>query len=167
MATVPRLSAPASLDDMLLARLAMLIGSAGSLVKRLCEAQFGITRREWGVLARVAQGDGPTSSELALQMHTDRARTSRAISSLVAKKLIARARHRQRKALVLTDTGRALYEGILPHTRSIHHELLGALDGPADVQRLAEMIGALQAQADRMVARRQVDAGVAPVRRPG
>ena len=47
----PRLSAPQGLDDLLLYRLSRLLGVAGAPVIRLCEGQFGITRREWRVLA--------------------------------------------------------------------------------------------------------------------
>ena len=50
-----RLAQPAALDDLLLYRLSRLLSVGGSMVIRLCEGRFGITRREWRVIARLAQ----------------------------------------------------------------------------------------------------------------
>ena len=50
-----RLASPGSLDDLLLYRINRLLSVAGSMVIRLCEGRFGITRREWRVLALLAQ----------------------------------------------------------------------------------------------------------------
>ena len=47
----------ASVDDMLLYRLSHLTGAAGAMVVRLCEGGYGITRREWGVLAHLHDHD--------------------------------------------------------------------------------------------------------------
>ena len=46
-----RLTQPKSLDDMLLYVLWQLQAAARRPVVRLCEAEFGITRREWRMLA--------------------------------------------------------------------------------------------------------------------
>src|SRR6187455_3805970 len=81
---------PAGLDDLLLYKLSRLLAVGGSMVIRLCEGRFGITRREWRVIARLAQQQELLSSELADSIQLDRARTSRAVSSLVAKKLVRR-----------------------------------------------------------------------------
>ena len=152
-----RLDQPATLDDLLLYRLARLTASAGSMVIRLCEGRFGITRREWRVLALLAQQPGLMSSQLAERAQLDRARTSRAVTSLVAKQLIARQAgeaDRRQARLALTPEGHALYEQLFPLIRGIHHELLGALDaGQLDVldeslQRLQSRAESLAAQAD-------------------
>ena len=79
----------ASVEDMLLYRLSHLTGSAGAMVVRLCEGGYGITRREWGVLAQLhGQPEGVLPSVLAERMQRDRARTSRALSALQAKGLV-------------------------------------------------------------------------------
>ena len=39
------------LDDLLLYRLSRLLSVAGSMVIKLCEGRFGITRREWRLIA--------------------------------------------------------------------------------------------------------------------
>src|SRR6476620_3398241 len=125
-----RLDQPAALDDLLLYRLARLTAAAGSMVIRLCEGRFGITRREWRVIALLAQHQGLLSSQLAERAQLDRARTSKAVTSLVAKKLLrrqTRAADRRQASLELTDAGRALYEALDPMVLEINGELLAGL----------------------------------------
>lgn len=154
----PRLGQPSTLDDVLLYRLSRLLGTAGSMVIRLCEGSFGITRREWRVIALLAQDEGLLSSELALRAQLDRARTSKAITSLVGKKLLVRqtrAGDRRQAALALTDAGRALYEVLFPLVREINRDLLSCLS-PDNVARLDAALDALQLQAEAMVAQAEL-----------
>ena len=148
-----RLRQPRDLDDLLLYRLARLLAVGGSMVIRLCEGRFGITRREWRVIARLAQEQELLSSELAERIQLDRARTSRAITSLVAKKLLRRqagVADRRQARLALTGEGRALYDALFPLVCEINQGLLASLTA-ADVQRLDRALAAMQQQADRMV----------------
>lgn len=150
-----RLLSPAAIDDLLLYRLSRLLAVGGSVVVRLCEGVYGITRREWRVLALLAREEGLLSSQLAERAQLDRARTSRAITSLVAKKLAARhvGRGDRRQArIVLTTAGRALYEDMFPRVLEVNRELLAALK-PAQAEALDEVLDRLQARADEIVAR--------------
>jgi DNA-binding MarR family transcriptional regulator len=149
-----RLAQPASLDDVLLYRMSRLLATAGSMVIRLCEGTYGITRREWRIIALLAQDEGLLSSQLAQRAQLDRARTSKAITSLVAKKLLRRetsAADRRQAALALTDSGRALYAQLFPQVLEINRELLAALPG-REVESLDQALDALQQRADAMVA---------------
>jgi DNA-binding MarR family transcriptional regulator len=150
-----RLALPHGIDDLLLYRVNRMLSVAGSMVIRLCEGRFGITRREWRVLALLAQEQGLLSSQLAERAQLDRARTSRAVTSLVAKKLVRRdtgTSDRRQARLALTPAGKALYQELFPLVHGINVELLEVLS-PADVRRLDGMLDALQARADRMVQR--------------
>jgi DNA-binding MarR family transcriptional regulator len=154
----PRLAAPHSLDDVLLYRISRLLSTAGSMVIRLCEGSFGITRREWRLIALLAQEDGVLSSQLAQRAQLDRARTSRAVTSLVAKKLIQRAAgpaDRREVRLTLTEAGRGLYAELFPLVLQINGELLSVLT-PAQVKAIDGGLEALQAQAEAMVSRAQL-----------
>jgi DNA-binding MarR family transcriptional regulator len=147
------LRTPAGLDDLLLYKLSRLLAVGGSMVIRLCEGRFGITRREWRVIARLAQEQELLSSELAERIQLDRARTSRAVSSLVAKKLVRRqtgVADRRQARLALTEKGRALHQALFPLVCEINRGLLAPLSA-AEVRRLDGMLGALQGQADAMV----------------
>lgn len=154
MAKPPRLVALQSLDDLLLYRISRLLGVAGGMVTRLCEGRFGITRREWRVLAVLAQHDGLLSSALAAHAQLDRARTSRAVSSLQAKHLLRRevqASDLRKARLSLTEQGRALYDALFPLTARINQELLAAL-APAEVAQLETMLNRLQDRAHTLAA---------------
>src|SRR3569623_1591434 len=149
----PRLAAPGSLDDVLLYRMSRLRSTAGSMVIRLCEGSFGITRREWRLIALLAQEEGVLSSQLAKRAQLDRARTSRAVTSLVAKKLIRRTpgpADRREVRLALTEAGRNLYSRMFPLVRGINHELLSVLT-PAQLRTVDRGLDALQLRADAML----------------
>lgn len=144
---------PSGLDDLLLYKLSRLLAVAGSMVIRLCEGRFGITRREWRVIARLAQEQELLSSELAERIQLDRARTSRAVSSLVAKKLVRRqvdAADRRQAHVALTEKGRALHRALFPLVCEINQSLLAPL-AAEDVRRLEEMLEQMQQRATELV----------------
>lgn len=143
---------PQGIDDMLLYRLGRVLATAGSLVVRLCEGEFGITRREWRVLGQLGKRDGILSSELAEVAQLDRARTSRAVTGLAAKQLVVRvprANDRRQVTLHLTAAGRAMYEAVLPRVTAIHQELVAPLS-PEQAEQLDALLVVLQRQADAM-----------------
>ena len=145
----------ASVDDMLLYRLSHLTGAAGAMVVRLCEGGYGITRREWGVLAQLhGQPQGVLPSVLAERMQRDRARTSRALSALQAQGLAPRVvlPHDRRSVRVsLTAAGEALYDELMPQVQSINARILEVLD-PAQKQALDGTLQLLRLQARRLLA---------------
>jgi DNA-binding MarR family transcriptional regulator len=151
---MPATREPAGLDDLLLYKLSRLLSVGGSMVIRLCEGRFGITRREWRVLARLAQEGELLSSELADRVRLDRARTSRAVSSLVAKKLVRReagTADRRQARLALTDKGRSLHEAMFPLVCEINRGLLAPLSA-SEARQLDGMLSRLQDRAEDMVA---------------
>lgn len=142
------------LDDLLLYRLSRLLAVAGSMVIRLCEGRFGITRREWRLIAVLASRGELGSSQLAEHAQLDRARTSKAVGSLVAKRLVSRtalAGDRRQVRLGLTATGQALYDELFPLVTRINAELMGTLDAD-DAARFDDALHRLQAHAETMVA---------------
>ncbi len=148
-----RLAHPSALDDLLLYRTNRLLGVAGGMVTRLCEGRFGITRREWRVLAQLAHEGGLLSSQLAERAQLDRARTSRAVTSLVAKGLVHRQTQpgdRRQAMLALTPAGTALHGAMFPLVCDINRELLAWLD-EAQVAQLDQMLDVLQKRADQLV----------------
>lgn len=148
----PRLTQPETLDDLLLYRLSRLQAAAGGVVVRYCEGQFGITRREWRILAMLATRGPMGSSALATLAHLDRPRTSKAVTALTSKKLISRtsragdARH---ILLALTPAGVALYNKLFPLVSQINREVLEALT-PQETAQLGDMLERLQQRANVM-----------------
>lgn len=138
----------ASVDDLLLYRLGHLYSAAGAMVVRLCEGGYGVTRREWGVIAKLYGQQGLLPSELAEQMHRDRARTSRTVTALLGKGLIERVTlpsDRRRVRISLTAAGQRLYEALMPQVQAINGQILSALSSE-EAARFDGMLERLQAQ---------------------
>jgi DNA-binding MarR family transcriptional regulator len=162
-------AAPQPLDNLLLYRLSRLFSVAGSMVTRLCEGRFGITRREWRLIATLASRGALGSSQLAAHAQLDRARTSRAVGSLVAKKIVSRTQpggDRRQVLLCLTPAGQALYDALFPLVTQINHELLAALDAD-QLAALDASLTALQARAESLVEQKQKALPKADRRRGG
>jgi DNA-binding MarR family transcriptional regulator len=146
------LQEPRSIEDLLLYRLSRLLAAGGAPVIRLCEGRLGITWREWRVIASLRPGVSMRSSDLAKHTQLDRPRTSKCISSLLAKGLIDRQIEPgdQRKATVsLTEKGRGIYEAFFPVVvqlnarlmQNLSHEELAVLDRAIkDIQKQADVL---------------------------
>lgn len=154
------LGTPAAVEDMLLLRISRLLSTGGGMVIRLCEGRFGITRREWrviGLLATLPPGEGLRPSDLAVRAQLDRARTSRALSSLAAKQLVSRDAmpgDRRQAGVKLTERGRALHGELFPLVKEINLDLLAGLS-PQEVLALDGMLTRMQARAERLAAATQ------------
>lgn len=151
--TTSRLSRLDTMNDLLLYRLGRVVVTAGSMVVRLCEGQYGITRREWRLLGQLAVHPRLAPTALAQSAQLDKARTSRAITSLVEKGLLERqvnTADRRQAEVALTDAGRALYDQLMPRVRRLNHELLAALTGE-EVTVLDGLLDRLQRRAQAMV----------------
>jgi DNA-binding MarR family transcriptional regulator len=149
-----RLDDPAGLDDLFLYRLTRLLAVGGAPVIRLCEGRFGITRREWRLIAVLVEDGALLSSELASRAHLERGPTSKTVSLLVAKGLVRRTPRPQDRRLVdvaITDQGRAIYAALFPLVAKLNRELLAAL-GAAEVDQLDSMLQRLQQQAEAWLA---------------
>lgn len=132
---------PRGIQDLLLFRLSKILAIGGSMVTRICEGQYGITRREWAVMALVGQADELKWSKIVEQSEIDEAPLSRAISSLVAKGLVSKRRVPSQGVWVsLTESGRAVFAEFFPVTRSINLRLLEGLDQSRLTQLNAALI---------------------------
>ncbi|MFN4118610.1 MarR family winged helix-turn-helix transcriptional regulator [Acidovorax sp.] len=151
-----RLTHPQAANDLLMYRLNRLLAVAGSLVVRLCEGGYGITRREWGLLLMLSHHPGMPPAELAQRLGLDRARTSRAITSLLAKKLITRDAmpgDRRQAVLSLTSAGQALHGDLFPQVKALNQDLLAGLDAEA-VRTLDQALADMQRRAEALVTTR-------------
>lgn len=121
---------PSTVHDLLNYRLSCLLAGSGAMVTRLCEGRYGITRREWRLICILAVQGAMSPSELAAQAHLERARVSRHITDLVAKKLVTRlgVPEDKRRALVeINERGRKLYEELFPQSVRLNNRVLQAL----------------------------------------
>ena len=122
---------PGRFDDLLNYRLQRLFAASGAPVIRLLEGRYGITRREWRLLATLGSRGPLSPSLLAEECHLDRPRASRAIGSLHVKGLIERDAQRgdaRRAQVALTDRGSALYQELFQQVAAINVQLVECLD---------------------------------------
>lgn len=134
---------------MLLYRINQLRAVGGGMVLRYCEGQFGITRREWVLLALLADGGPASPSELAQRAQLPRPATSKAAVALLRKGLIRRdtqAFDHRFAMLALTADGQALYRRILPLVEGINRQLMATL-GDDEIAVLDGLLDRMHQQA--------------------
>jgi DNA-binding MarR family transcriptional regulator len=147
-----RLLRPQQQDDLLLYRLYRIHATAGPLVVRMCERDYGITRREWRVLSCLADVEGVLSSELAMRTLLDRARTSRAITSLTDKGLVRREpkpSDRREVHVFLTEEGWRVHGEVFPRIAAIQRDLLSPFSDE-ERQQFSDHLARLQVSASRL-----------------
>lgn len=149
------LRTPRSLDDLLLYRIWCAARASNSMVTRMVEGGFGITRRELGMLGVLAQVGEVTASRFAERLHLDRASASLALRSLSEKKLVERRQDTDDRRLVhvrLSPSGQQLLDDLLPRLARLNLDLLDGIDATHlevfldCLQRLEARGGELNAQ---------------------
>jgi DNA-binding MarR family transcriptional regulator len=145
---------PTSVEDLLNYRLSRLLASSGSMVTLLCEGRYGITRREWRLVCMLAERGAMSPSELSTLAHLERARISRHIADLAAKKLVARVAvegDRRRARVELTDRGRKLHAELFPQSVDFNRKVLRVLS-PSELAAFDRALTRLTQAADEVSA---------------
>lgn len=132
--------------ELILFRLNRLAANSGQPLIRYCEGRYGISRREWRLIAILGLQGPCSSSELAERARLPPGPTSRAISQLVAKAIATRSpvpSDRRHVVIALNDRGREIFEALYPIVQELNERLLSAL-APQERQALDELIGKLE-----------------------
>lgn len=146
---VPNLAQPASIFDLLNFRVSEFYNLSGSLVTRLCEGEFGVTREEWQFIAMLAALGPLSPSELAAKTTVDRSQGSKTLRGLLGKQLIYRERvagDARRARVGLSEGGWALYRRVFPRVVAVHSAMLSEL-GEQELAVLARCLAKMQATA--------------------
>jgi len=121
-----------SVEKLLNFRLWKLLTLSSAPVIRLCEGRFGISRREWALMASLAMhAEGQVPASLAEQLGVDRAQVSKTCAALLGKGLIERRALRgdaRRASFGLTDAGRSLNAEIHSEVQAINDRVSSVLD---------------------------------------
>lgn len=152
------LADPRTSGDLLNYRLNRLLAASGAMVVRLCEGRYGITRREWRVIAVLAEQGAMSPSELAERTYWDRGRVSALITQLAGKNLLQREPvpgDARRAQVMLTEGGKSVYDELLPQSAAFHREVLAALS-PQELDAFERTLESLTAAAERIAATRPV-----------
>lgn len=142
-----RQRSPLELDRFLPYRLVSLSQRISAALSAIYREQFGIGIPEWRVLANLAEHGELNPKDIARLTSMDKAKVSRAIRELSAKRCVRKRSHEgdnRAYRLSLSERGRALYERIVPLALAWESELLGALDGAEyrDLMRIIDKLGA-------------------------
>jgi DNA-binding MarR family transcriptional regulator len=150
------LTQPAGIDDMLDYQLYLLYRDCGYVFERLCQFEFGVSRRRWRILATLSAAEGITVSDLSKRAELDIAQTSRAIGTLAREgylKRLANPRNARFAQVILTDKGRNLYHSMFVRFREVNNQLLRDMS-EEEVQNLCNAISTLRHAATRLNASR-------------
>jgi MarR family transcriptional regulator, transcriptional regulator for hemolysin len=112
-------------------------------------AQFGMTRAQWAVLARLDRAEGLNQSELAEMLDLQPITLTRLLDKLAESGLIERRPDpddRRAKRLFLTPAARPLLE----HLGSVGEDVMAAVLAGLDPQAIEEMIGQLDVVRDNL-----------------
>ena len=123
----PDLASPSSIFDLVNFLFSEFVGVSGSVVTRLCESEYGITREEWQFVAMLANLGALSPSDVAARTTVDRSQTSKTLRALMLKGLVERQRvagDGRRALVLLAPAGHALYAQIFPRVVEVHHRVL-------------------------------------------
>jgi MarR family transcriptional regulator for hemolysin len=124
---------------------AFLISDVGRLLRTHADQrarQFGMTRAQWAVLARLETNEGLKQTELAEILDLQPITLTRLVDRLCANALIERRADpddRRVKRLYLTPAARPLMDRLA----ELSHDMMGTVLGGFDLQTIERMIGEL------------------------
>lgn len=104
----------------------------------------------------LAKQPGLPPAAVAQRLGLDRARTSRAITSLLNKQMVTRRTmpgDRRQARLSLTPAGRAVHDDLFPQVKALNQDLLSQLT-PEALRGLDHALSTMQQQAQALVATR-------------
>ncbi|WP_067106963.1 MarR family winged helix-turn-helix transcriptional regulator [Sphingopyxis granuli] len=106
-----------NLDQFLPYRLSIASNSLSSRIAAEYQSRFGLKIPEWRLMAVLGEGRPKTQRELVAATRMDKVTVNRAAKALADRSLIARQAHEadgRSHHLELTETGRSLYDAIVP-----------------------------------------------------
>jgi len=142
--------APFALEEFLPHRLSVVSARAHRLFARAYAGRAKLSVPEWQVLSVLARSGDLCATDVARQAAMDKVKVSRAVRSLLERRLLRRAedrRDRRVRRLAITALGRRTQVGMMPLVQALESEMLGPLSAE-DRDRL----GAVLSRLDRHLA---------------
>jgi len=133
-------------------RLAVLAEAVSQAMARVYAQRYGLSRDEWRLLAALAELGSARTSTLHEHCTLDKMPASRALATLEAKGLVARALaegDRRAHVVQLEPAGKKLMAELLPMVLAREELLLEALSEP-ERELLGSAVGKVLAQAERL-----------------
>ena len=148
-----------ALEEFLPHRLSVVSARAHRLFARAYADRAGLSVPEWQVLSVLARSGDLSATDVARQAAMDKVKVSRAVRSLIERRMVRRAedrRDRRVRRLAITALGRRVQAGTVPMVHALESEMLGPLSAE-DRDRLRAVLSRL----DRHLAALGADIGEA------
>jgi DNA-binding MarR family transcriptional regulator len=123
-------------------RLSVAANAVSQLIARAYEHRFGLTIPQWRLLAVLADEGALTQQSLCGRTIMDKVTVMRAARGLLRRRLVRRLPNTEdgrSHRLVLSASGRRLYEQIVPLALDYESKLLAGIDG-GDAARLDQLL---------------------------
>ena len=133
-------------------RLSVLANRVSSLIADTYTCQFSLRTPEWRVIAVIGETPELTATEVAERTAMDKVAVTRAVKSLVEKgKLRRKASQTDGRLthLVLTASGRKVYQEVAPAALQLEDAILGALSS-TERRQLDKILVKLSARVDAL-----------------
>ncbi len=138
------------LDDWLPFQCSVITNRVSSMLARMYSEEFGIGVVEWRLMANLGSFSPMSAKDLSASTAMDQVSVTRALTSLVDKKLVSRkvdGKDRRKVVLRLTKAGTDAYERVMPLAQAIERELTSALS-PQDLATVHAAMQVLVARAN-------------------
>ena len=141
------------LSEFLPYQLSVASNAVSDLIAESYRGRFALKIPEWRVMALLGERASATQRELVSATAMDKVTVSRATKALEDRALVRRAPNAadgRSHHLALSDTGRELYDQIVPLAQAMEKRLENVLD-PGDAQRLEEILRRLRLRAEELL----------------
>ena len=141
------------LSEFLPYQLSVASNAVSDLIAESYRGRFALKIPEWRVMALLGERASATQRELVSATAMDKVTVSRATKALEDRALVRRAPNvadGRSHHLALSDTGRELYDQIVPLAQAMEKRLENVLD-PGDAERLEEILRRLRLRAEELL----------------
>jgi len=141
------------LENFLPYRLSLLTNTVSQGIANSYRDKHDITVTEWRIMAVLGRYSGLTASEVVERTAMDKVAISRAVNSLVTRRLLERKTdrndRRRRRLYIAPDRGQNVLREIVPLARQYEHLLLQVLSGE-ELEYLEHIMSVLLESAQKM-----------------
>lgn len=133
-------------------RLSILSNKISAIVADTYQGKFALSITQWRIMAVLGEYPGSSADQVSLKTQIEKSMLSRAISTLLQRKLIKRqfdSDDRRRSILTLTKSGMAVYDEIVPLSYQHEKDLLACFNQREQTQ-LSELIDRLYQHAQQL-----------------
>ncbi len=143
-----------NLDDFIPYQLSTASNAVSDLISNEYKSRFGLKIPEWRVMAVLGSRGASTQRHLVEATLMDKVTVNRAVKTLVDRELLDRSPNNadgRSHHLVLSQTGRDLYDQIMPAAEVMEKKIMTVLS-PDDQRQLSEMLAKIKQSADDIAA---------------